>query len=104
MSEAVSADASPVEKQNHFDCFFDPMTPNTSLLNLPEHYVRRVLRSVNPNKAAEPDRVLGKVLKACADRLSVVLRRIFNIYIKQAIVLPCLKAASPLSPMSCLRG
>lgn len=33
-----------------------------------EYQVRKVLKAVNPNKAAEPDVELGKVLKVCADQ------------------------------------
>lgn len=56
--------------------------------------MRRVLRAVNPHKAAGPDGVLGKVLKACADQLSGVLTRIFNTSLKQATVPPCLKTGT----------
>ena len=67
---------------------------NSHLLELQEHQVKRVLKALNPHKAAGPDGVLGKVLKACTDQLSGVLTRIFNISLKQATVPPCLKTAT----------
>lgn len=41
-----------------------PPAPGTPTLTLEEHDVRRVLRAVNPRKAAGPDGIPGKVLKA----------------------------------------
>ncbi|MEQ2235087.1 hypothetical protein ILYODFUR_038062 [Ilyodon furcidens] len=37
-----------------------------------DHQVGRVPKAVNPNKAAGPDEVLGKVFCACADPLTEV--------------------------------
>ncbi len=55
--------------------------------------IRHVFRLVNPRKAAGPDGVLGKVLKACAYELSAVFTDIFNMSLSQAIVPACLKSA-----------
>lgn len=49
---------------------------------------------MNPRKAAGPDGVPGKVLKACADELSHVFTSIFNLSLSQAVVLPCLKSST----------
>ncbi|KAK0134550.1 hypothetical protein N1851_029819 [Merluccius polli] len=65
-----------------------------TLLSLQEHQVRKVLREVNPRKAARPDGVSGKVLKACAVQLSGVLTKIFNISLSLAIVPSCWKSAT----------
>lgn len=43
-----------------------------------EHEVRRTLQAVDPKKAAGPDGISGRVLKACADQLSGIFMRIFN--------------------------
>ena len=56
--------------------------------------MRRVLKSVNPRKAAGPDGVPGKVLKACADQLTGVFTSIFNLSLSQAIIPSCLKAST----------
>lgn len=56
-----------------------------------EHDVRRVLRQVNPRKAAGPDGITGRVMKACPDQLTPVLTVIFNLSLSQCIVPTCFK-------------
>lgn len=56
--------------------------------------MRQVLKSVNANKAAGPDGVTGKVLKACANELAGVFTKIFNLSLTSAIIPPCLKSAT----------
>ena len=56
--------------------------------------LKAALKAMNPNKAAGPDGVLGKVIKTCADQLTGVLTRIFNVSLQTASVPPCLKAAT----------
>lgn len=63
-------------------------------LTLQEHEVRRLLRSVNPRKATGPEGVPGKVLRACADQLTLVCTNIFNRSLWQAIIPHCLKSAT----------
>ncbi len=70
-----------------------PPVTGTQTLTVQEYKVRQVFRSANPRKAAGPDGVLGKVLKACAYKLSAVFTDIFNMYLSQAIVPACLKSA-----------
>lgn len=71
-----------------------PPAPDTPTLTLEEHDVRRVLRAVNPRKAAGPDGAPGKVLKAWADQLSQVFTTIFNLSLAQALIPSCLKSAT----------
>uniref|UniRef100_A0A8C5G818 Reverse transcriptase domain-containing protein n=2 Tax=Gouania willdenowi TaxID=441366 RepID=A0A8C5G818_GOUWI len=59
-----------------------------------ERDVRRVLLAVNPRKAAGPDGVPGKVLRACAHQLTPIFNRIFNLSLNQAVIPPCLKSAT----------
>lgn len=61
-----------------------PSTPASQPFTLQEYDARRVFRSVDPKKAAGPDRVPGKVLKACADQLCTVLTNIFNLSLTKA--------------------
>lgn len=101
----ASTDASCAEELNRFYARFEanrPATithqtctssPNTSTLTLQEHEVRRVLKAVNPRKAAGPDGVPGKVLKACADQLTGVFTHIFNLSLSQSIIPSCLKSS-----------
>lgn len=49
---------------------------------------------MNPRKAAGPDRVSGEVLKSCADQLTGVFTKIFNLSLSQAIVALCLKTST----------
>ena len=53
-----------------------------------------MLSRVNLRKAAGPDGVLGKVLKACADQLSQVFTSIFNLSLTQATIPACLKSTT----------
>ena len=55
-----------------------PSASSTPPLTNEVQDVRRVLSAVNPRKAAGPDGVPGKVLKACANQLSQVFTDIFN--------------------------
>ncbi|KAF7650928.1 hypothetical protein LDENG_00118790, partial [Lucifuga dentata] len=92
-----------VEEFNNFFAHFEtkrPITPSplgrsldTSVLTVQQHEVRRALRAVNPRKAASPDRVPGKVLRACCDELSAVFTSIFNLSLLQATVPSSLKSA-----------
>lgn len=52
--------------------------------------VRKTLCRVNPQKAAGPDSVPGRVLRGCADQLADVLTDI-NISLNNAIVPTCFK-------------
>lgn len=68
--------------------------PSTLTLCLREHEVRWVLRSVNPGKAAGPDGVTAKVIKACADQLAGILTKVFNLSLSCSTVPPCLKSST----------
>uniref|UniRef100_A0A669EHA4 Reverse transcriptase domain-containing protein n=1 Tax=Oreochromis niloticus TaxID=8128 RepID=A0A669EHA4_ORENI len=63
-------------------------------LTVTEHDVRRVLLAVNPRKAAGPDGVPGKVLRACAHQLTLIFTRLFNLSLDQAAIPSCLKSAT----------
>ncbi|XP_041671977.1 C-type lectin domain family 4 member M-like [Cheilinus undulatus] len=70
-------------------------TANTShSFRVEEHDVRRVLRKVNPRKAAGPDGIPGRVLKDCADQLTGGFTKIFNLSLAQATVPTCLKSST----------
>ncbi|KAF7645680.1 hypothetical protein LDENG_00199970, partial [Lucifuga dentata] len=67
---------------------------SSTSLTLHQHQVRRELRSVNPRKAAGPDGIPGKVLVACANELSEILTRLFNLSLTQATIPACFKSAT----------
>lgn len=105
-STTADGDASLAEELNCFFARFEaepeefvtilPPAPNNNnyTLTVQEHEVRRVLRAVNPRKAAGPDGVTGRVLKECADQLSEVFTKIFNLSLSKSIIPPCLKSAT----------
>lgn len=72
----------PASLAEQLNIFFtlDPPTPNppTEALNISEHLVTSVLCKVNPNKAAGPDRLRGRVLKDCSTQLGGVFTRLFQ--------------------------
>ncbi|KAK0149886.1 RNA-directed DNA polymerase from mobile element jockey [Merluccius polli] len=94
--ESARSPSSPVLQLHPSSLTHVPPAPTTTsnTLTLQVHQVRRALLAVNPRKAAGPDGVLGKVLRACADQLAGVLTRIFNTSLSLAEVPPCLKAAN----------
>ena len=53
----------------------------------------KTFKLVNPRKAAVPDDVLSRVLRACADQLAGVFTDIFNIFLSQSVVPTCFKMA-----------
>ncbi|XDV11181.1 hypothetical protein PO909_000189 [Leuciscus waleckii] len=94
-------DAKMAEELNSFFARFEvngqsapPPAFTSTSLSLQEHQVRRALREVNPRKAAGPDGVPGKVLRACADQLTGILTKIFNISLTRAIVPSCWKSTT----------
>ncbi|KAK1797423.1 hypothetical protein P4O66_008792 [Electrophorus voltai] len=60
-------------------------------LIITESDVRSVFKRVNTRKAAGPDGICGRVLKACADQLAPVFTDIFNLSLTLGIVPSCFK-------------
>ncbi|KAK7888821.1 hypothetical protein WMY93_024381 [Mugilogobius chulae] len=54
--------------------------------------VRQVLRRINSGKAAGPDNIPGRVLKACSSELADVFMDIFNLSLAQESVPRCFKS------------
>lgn len=69
----------------------DMTPPPSNTLMVQNHDVRHVLRAVNLRKVASPDCLTGRVLKECADQLSEVFAKIFNLSLSKFIIPPCLK-------------
>uniref|UniRef100_A0A8C7X192 Reverse transcriptase domain-containing protein n=1 Tax=Oryzias sinensis TaxID=183150 RepID=A0A8C7X192_9TELE len=89
-------------------CSTPPSSPSPVMpLTVTEDDVRKALLAVNPRKAAGPDGVPGKVLRACAPQLAPILTEIFNLSLAQAVIPSCLKSATIIpvpkkSPISSL--
>lgn len=90
MSQAVSADALLVEElaMRHY---FNPMALQLPPTECAGTSSEKCVGGYNPEG---PDRVLGNVLKACADQFLGVLMRISQ---KQSTLPPCLKVGSCLN-------
>ncbi|KAI5085914.1 hypothetical protein C0J45_23088, partial [Silurus meridionalis] len=56
--------------------------------------IRRAFKKVNTRKAAEPDGITGRFLKACADQLAPVFTEMFNLSLEQIVVLSCFKQST----------
>ena len=63
-------------------------------IQLDQYGVWSTLSRVNVRKAAGPDRVTGRIIKACADQLAEVFTTIFNLLLLQSAVPTCLKSAT----------
>ncbi|KAI4905891.1 hypothetical protein NFI96_014096 [Prochilodus magdalenae] len=72
-----------------------PPPPVTSTVNLTADQVRRQLQRLNMNKAAGPDGVPPRVLKACATQLCGVLQHVFNMSL-------CLQRVPVMWKTSCI--
>lgn len=100
----VAGDAALAEELNIFFGRFEVEAPKEAALQSPvhssfilkveEYEVRRMLRTINPRKAAGPDGIPGCVLKDCADQLAGVFTKIFNQSLAQSRVPSCLKSST----------
>lgn len=92
------------DELNHFYARFDrdnktpaikvAPPPNEQPLSLSTSAVQDALSKVNERKAAGPDGIPGRVLRACAGQLSPVLADIFNLSLAQGVVPTCLKTST----------
>ena len=56
--------------------------------------VSKTFKQVNIHKAATPDRLPGRVLRACADQLASVFTDIFNLSLTESVISTCFKQAT----------
>jgi hypothetical protein len=56
--------------------------------------VSKTLKRVSPRKAADPDGIPSRVLRACAYQLAVVFTDIFNQSLSQSAISTCFKRAT----------
>ncbi len=70
------------------------LTPDDLPLTLSTSDVCATLCKVNAHKAAGPDGIPGRALRACAEQLAEVFTSIFNLSLAQAIVPNCFKTAN----------
>ena len=53
--------------------------------------VSKTFKQVNIHKAAGPDQLPGRVLRACADQLTSVINDIFNLSLAESVIPTCFK-------------
>ena len=56
--------------------------------------VSKTFKQVNIHKAAGPDRLPGRVLRACADQLASVFTDMFNLSLSESEIPTCFKQTS----------
>ena len=74
------------DRQNGDTPSKSPHNPGETALQVTQTQVQRALGQVNPRKAAGPDGVSPRVLKACAEQLAGVYTDIFNTSLAQEVV------------------
>ncbi|XP_052334817.1 uncharacterized protein LOC127911690 isoform X1 [Oncorhynchus keta] len=90
----------PGRLNNFFARFEDNTVPltrpatKTCGLSFTAADVRKTFKRVNPRKAAGPDGIPSRALRACADQLSGVFTDIFNQSLSQSVVPTCFKRAT----------
>ena len=89
------------DKLNTFFALFEgntvpPTRPATNdcEFSFPVAEVSKTFKCVNPCKAAGPDGITSRVLRACADQLTGVFTDIFNLFLSQSAVPTCFKMST----------
>ena len=67
------------------------VVPNDCVISLSVADVSKTFKQVNTRKAAGPDGITGRFLKACADQLATVFKDIFNLTLSQSVIPTCFK-------------
>ena len=58
--------------------------------------VKKTFKQVNIHKAAGPDRLLGRVLRACTEQLASLFTDIFNLFLSESVIPTCFKQTTIL--------
>ena len=78
-------------------CTRAPAVLDNSVITLSVADVNKIFKQVNIHKAAGPDGLPGRVLKACADQLSSVFTDIFNLSLTESEIPSCFKQTTIVS-------
>ena len=79
------------EASNTEACMRAPTVLDNCVITLSIADVNKTFKQVNIHKAAGPDRLPGRVLKACTDQLSSVFTDIFNLSLTESVIPTCFK-------------
>jgi hypothetical protein len=98
-SRELSSDTSLPDELNNFyarfeACNTDACMGTSAVLNDCDYALRsrcKTLKQVNIHKAAEPDRLPGRILRACVDQLASVSTDIFNLSLSESVIPTCFK-------------
>ena len=71
--------------------------PDDCVITLSVADVSKTVKQVNIHKAAGPDGLPGRVLRACADQLAGVFTDIFNLSLTESAIPTCFKLTTTLS-------
>ncbi|KAK3575513.1 hypothetical protein QTP86_028227 [Hemibagrus guttatus] len=89
--KAAANDAKANAKANGNGCRREENAKTGNTFINSKHDVRRAFRRVNTRKAAGPDGISGRVLRACADQLAPVFTEIFNLSLTHSVIPTCFK-------------
>ena len=79
------------EASNTEACKRAPAVMDDCVITLSVANVNKTFKQVNIHKAAGPDGLPGRVLKACVDQLSSVFTDIFNLSLSESVISKCFK-------------
>ena len=85
------------EASNTEACTRAPAVLDDCVITLSVADVNKTFKQVNIHKAAGPDGLPGRVLKACADQLSSVFTDIFNLSLTESVIPTCFKQTTIVS-------
>ena len=89
------------EANNTETCMRAPAVLEDCVITLSAADVCKIFRQVNIHKAAGPDGLPGRVLRACADQLASVFTDIFNLSLAKSVIPTCFKQTTIVSvPMT----
>ena len=98
-SRELPSDTSLPDDLNYFYAHFEanntqtrtraPAIPDDRVVTLSAADVSKTFKHVNIHKAAGPDRLPGRVVRACADQLASVFTDIFNLSLSESVIPTC---------------
>ena len=91
LSDELNAFYACFEASNTEACTRAPAVLDDCVTMLSVADVSKTFKQVNIHKAAGPDGLTGRVLKACAYQLATVLIDIFNLSLTECVILTCFK-------------
>ena len=87
----LPSDASLPDELNAFYARFKASNTEACVITLLVADVSRTFKQVSIHKVAGPDRLPGRVLKACAGQLASVFTDIFNLSLTESVIPRCFK-------------